>query len=156
VLGLEPGPEFLVKHLDLAFGLAMVLAFGNVASSVLMFLLSRFLIYITRVPGHLLAPILAVLIALGGYSTETNPIDVLFVFIFGALGIVMVRLGYNRPALLLGFVLGEIIERYFQVSMNAYGWTFFLRPISITIIVVALLLLLWPNRKRIMLMWRSA
>ena len=156
VLGLEPGPEFLVKHLDLAFGLAMVLAFGNVASSVLMFLLSRFLIYITRVPGHLLAPILAVLIALGGYSTETNPIDVLFVFIFGALGIVMVRLGYNRPALLLGFVLGEIIERYFQVSMNAYGWTFFLRPISITIIVIALLLLLWPNRKRIMLMWRSA
>ena len=156
VLGLEPGPEFLVKHLDLAFGLAMVLAFGNVASSILMFLLSPFMIYTTRVPGHLLAPILLVLIALGAYASENNPIDVLFIFIFGALGIVMVRLGYNRPALLLGFVLGELIERYYQVSMNAYGWTFFMRPISLAIIVVALVLLAWPNRERIKLMWRSA
>lgn len=157
ILGLQPGPEFLVKHMDLAFGLAVVLAFGNIGSSILMFLLSKLLIHITRVPGRVLAPILLVLIMLGTYSTENNFIDVLFVFAFGALGIAMVRLGYNRPALLLGFVLGETIERYYQVSMNAYGALFFLRPISITIIVLALIALLWPNRKRITrLMWRGA
>ncbi|MPZ56266.1 MAG: hypothetical protein GEU91_07135 [Rhizobiales bacterium] len=156
VLGLQPGPEFLVKHMDLAFGLAMILAIGNVGSSVMMFLLSKFLIYITRVPGQVLAPILLVLIMIGTYSAENSPVDVLFVFIFGALGVAMYRLGYNRPALLLGFVLGELIERYYQVSMNAYGGLFFLRPISISIIVLALICLLWPNRKRLMLKWRSA
>lgn len=156
VLGLQPGPEFLVKHLDLAFGLAMILAFGNVASSVLMFTLSKSLVHVTRIPGHVLAPILLVLVALGTYSSENNPNDVMFVFIFGILGVAMLRLGYNRPALLLGFVLGETIERYYQVSMHAYGATFFMRPISITIIVMALICLLWPNRKRLSLMRRSA
>ncbi|MGA7487040.1 MAG: tripartite tricarboxylate transporter permease [Xanthobacteraceae bacterium] len=156
VLGLQPGPEFLIKHMDLAFGLAMILAFGNVASSVLMFLLSKTLVYITRVPGNVLAPILLVLVTLGTYSAENNPIDVLFVFIFGILGVTMLRLGYNRPALLLGFVLGETIERYYQVSVHAYGPTFFMRPISIAIIVAALACLLWPSRKRVALMWRSA
>jgi TctA family transporter len=156
VVGLQPGPEFLVKHMDIAFGLAMILAFGNVASSVLMFLLSKSMVYVTRIPGHVLAPILLVLVAIGTYSSENNVNDVLFVFIFGILGVAMLRLGYNRPALLLGFVLGETIERYYQVSMNAYGATFFMRPISITIIVLALICLLWPNRKRLILMRRNA
>jgi putative tricarboxylic transport membrane protein len=156
ILGLQPGPDFLIKHLDLAFALAMILAFGNVASSFLMFLISKSLIYITRVPGHVLAPILLVLVMIGTYSAENNMADVLFVFIFGALGVIMERLGYNRPALLLGFVLGETIERYFQVSVNAYGYLFFLRPISIAIIVAAVVCILWPNRRRIALLWRSA
>ena len=100
----------------------MVLAFGNVGSSVLMFLLSKSLIYVTRVPGHVLAPILLVLVMHRHLcGREQRPIDVLFVFIFGVLGVTMERLDYNRPALLLGFVLGETIERYYQVSINAYG-----------------------------------
>jgi len=156
ILGLQPGPEFLVKHLDLAFAMAMILAFGNVGSSLLMFLVSKSLIYVTRVPGRVLAPILLVLVTIGTYAAENNPIDVVFVFIFGVLGVTMDRLDYNRPALLLGFVLGETIERYFQVSLNAYGPLFFLRPISIGIIVAALLCLLWPIRKRIALLWRNA
>jgi len=71
------------------------------------------------------------LVAIGAYSAENNPVDVLMVFVFGALGVAMERFGYNRPALILGFVLGETIERYFQVSINAYGPGFLLRPISL-------------------------
>jgi TctA family transporter len=156
VLGLQPGPEFLAKHLDLAIALALILAVGNIGSSGLMFLLSKSLVYVTRVPGNVLAPILLVLVMIGTYSAEGNTIDVLFVFVFGALGVAMERLGYNRPALLLGFVLGESIERYYQVSVSAYGPFFFLRPISLAIIGAALLALLWPSRRRIALLWRSA
>jgi len=155
VLGLQPGPEFLAKHMDIAFALALILALGNIGSSALMFCLSKLLIYVTRVPGNVLAPILLVLVALGAYSAENNVVDVLFVFIFGALGVAMEQLGYNRPALLLGFVLGETIERYYQVSVKAYGVAFVMRPISLAIIALALLCLLWPNRRRIAL-WRSA
>jgi TctA family transporter len=69
----------------------------------------------------------------------------------------MERFGYNRPALLLGFVLGETIERNFEVSLKAYGPWFFLRPISIAIIVLMLVCMLWPNRRRLAaLIWRPA
>ena len=156
ILGLQPGPEFLAKHLDLALALAMILAFGNVGSSLLMFALSKALIYVTRVPGHMLAPILLVLVCIGTYASQNNPNDVLFVFLFGVLGVTMERLDYNRPALLLGFVLGDTIERYFQISMNAYGGLFFMRPLSISIIVLALLCIFWPSRKRLAGLWRRA
>jgi putative tricarboxylic transport membrane protein len=156
ILGLQPGPEFLVKHLDLALALAMILAFGNIGSSLLMFALSKALIYATRIPGRMLAPILLVLICIGTYASENNPNDVLFVFVFGSLGVTMERLDYNRPALLLGFVLGETIERYFQISMNAYGGLFFMRPLSIAIIVLALLCIFWPSRHRLAALWRRA
>jgi putative tricarboxylic transport membrane protein len=156
ILGLQPGPEFLAKHLDLAIGLAMILAFGNLGSSILMFMLSKGLIYVTRVPGQVLAPILLVLVCIGTYAAQNNPNDVLFVFVFGVLGVAMERLDYNRPALLLGFVLGETIERYFQISMNAYGDLFFLRPISLAIIALVVAAILWPSRKRLPRLWRRA
>ena len=156
ILGLQPGPEFLAKHLDLAIGLAMILAFGNLGSSILMFMLSKGLIYVTRVPGHVLAPILLVLVCIGTYAAQNNPNDVLFVFVFGVLGVTMERLDYNRPALLLGFVLGETIERYFQISMNAYGDLFFLRPISLSIIALVVAAILWPSRRRLPRLWRRA
>ena len=156
LLGLQPGPEFLAKHLDLALALAMILAFGNVGSSILMLAVSKSLIYVTRVPGHVLAPILLVLVCIGTYASRNDPNDVLFVFIFGVLGVVMERLDYNRPALLLGFVLGQTIERYLQISLNAYGDLFFLRPISLTIIALAIACILWPRRRQLTRLWRRA
>jgi putative tricarboxylic transport membrane protein len=156
ILGLQPGPEFLVKHLDLALAMAMILAFGNIGSSIVMFALSKSLIYVTRVPGHVLAPILLVLVCIGTYAAQNNAADVMFVFIFGVLGVTMERLDYNRPALLLGFVLGDTIERYLQISLNAYGDLFFLRPISLGIIALALACIFWPSRKRLTRLWRRA
>lgn len=156
VFGLQPGPEFLAKHLDLGFALVLILAIANVGSSVMMFLLSRTLVAITRVPGGVLAPVLLVLVVIGAYAAENNANDVLFVFVFGALGLAMERLGYNRPALLLGFVLGEGLERHLEVSLAAHGPLFFMRPVSLAIIAVALAFLLWPSRRRIALLWRRA
>ncbi len=153
VVGLQPGPEFLAKHMDLALALAYICALANFAASFLMFLLSRTLVYVTRVPGRVLAPILLVFVVIGTYAAQNSATDVLYVFIFGVLGVAMERLNYNRPALLLGFVLGETIERYFQVSLKAYGWLFFMRPVSIAIIVIALVCLLWPSRRQIASLW---
>lgn len=156
ILGLQPGPEFLTKHLDIAFALAIVCAFGNVVASASMFLLSKPLMHVTQIPGRILAPILLVLVIIGTYSAQNNTYDVLWVFIFGLLGIAMERLYYSRAALLLGFVLGELIERYFLVSLKAHGPFFFMRPIALSIVALVLLGLLWPNRRRIARLWRPA
>ena len=106
--------------------------------------------------GLFLAGNLLVLVTIGTYAAENNVNDVLFIFVFGALGVIMERLRYNRPALLLGFVLGESIERYYQISLNAYGDLFFLRPISLAIIALTLGCILWPNRRRLTQVWRRA
>lgn len=156
IFGLQPGPEFLAKNMDLALALAMICAIANVGSSILMFVLSKSLVYVTRIPGHVLAPILLVLVLIGAYAGENSVGDVAFVFIFGALGVAMERFGYNRPALLLGFVLGELLERNLEISLAAHGPLFFLRPISLTIIILALACMLWPNRRRLVLLWRRA
>jgi putative tricarboxylic transport membrane protein len=156
IFGLQPGPEFLKNHMDIAIALAWICAIANVGSSIMMFLLSKMLAYVTRIPGHVLAPILLAFVVIGTYSTDNSVHDVLFIFVFGALGVAMERFNYNRPALLLGFVLGEIIERNYHVSMKAYGPAFALRPISLLIIALALICLIWPNRKRVALLWRRA
>jgi TctA family transporter len=153
IFGLQPGPEFLAKHMDIALALALICALANVGSSVLMFALSKALAYVTRIPGRVLAPILLILVVMGTYSAENNVNDVLFVFVFGALGIAMDQLGYNRPALLLGFVLGETLERNFQVSLNAHGPLFFTRPLSLAIIAAGLICFLWPSRHQIRALW---
>ncbi len=82
-------------------------------------------------------------VILGAYSSNKNLLDLIFVFVFGALGYAMKAYGYNRPALFLGFVLGEMAERYYWLSLSVYGTYFFLRPISIIIIILTILALFY-------------
>ncbi|MGQ0664463.1 MAG: tripartite tricarboxylate transporter permease [Pseudomonadota bacterium] len=150
ILGLQPGPEFLVKHMDIAFALALVLAIANVAAAAAMLVLTNPLARLTLVPGRILAPLLLVLVVIGAYSVDGNFIDVVFVFVFGALGVAMTRLDYSRPALLLGFVLGELVERYFHISSSAYGAWFLTRPLSLAIVALLALAIAWPYAKRLL------
>ncbi len=144
ILGLQPGPEFLKEHMDLALGLVMVVAVANIFASIVMLALATQMGAITRVKGSLLGPILLVLVLLGAYSTSNDVIDVGFVFVFGLLGYFMVLLGYSRAALLLGFVLGKAAETYLHISLNAYGPWFWTRPISLVLCAILLAALVIP------------
>lgn len=134
ILGLEPGPNFLQNHLDMAFSLAMVVAVANVLAAILMLVLTPKISMITRIHGHVLGPLLLVLVILGAFSTNSNEFDVVYVFIFGLLGYFMRELDFSRAALLLGFVLGSVVETYLHISLAAYGPLFFLRPVSLLIL----------------------
>lgn len=144
VLGLEPGPEFLKRHLDLAFGLALVVAVANILAAAVMLALATKISLITRIHGYVLGPLLLVLVVLGAYSTQNNAVDVWFVFVFGVLGYLMRELHFSRPALLLGFVLGKPLETYLHISLEAYGPLFFTRPLSLLIAALTLAGVLWP------------
>ncbi len=149
ILGLDPGPDFLDTHMALAAGLALVLALANVLAVVLMLALVRQIARITFIRGTVLAPLLLVLVVLGTYSAGNNPMDVLFVFAFGALGWFLKELDYSRPALLLGFILGPLIETYLHISLQAYGPWFFLRPIALTITLLIVAGMSWPLLRRL-------
>jgi putative tricarboxylic transport membrane protein len=144
LLGLQPGPEFLTDHMDMAYGLAFVLIGANLIGAFSLILIAKHLAKITLIPGHFLSPILVSLVVVGAYATESHFTDVLFVFIFGILGTAMKHYGYSRPALLLGFVLAPLLESYLFISLNTYGPMFFMRPISLGITVLILVGVLMP------------
>lgn len=136
VLGLEPGPDFLDNHLDLAIGLAFILAATNLIGALLMIPLAALVSHLSSLRGTLLAPLLLVLIVLGAYASANSELDVLAVFIFGLLGLAMKQLNYSRPALILGFILGPIIETYLHISLQAYGGGMFTRPIALVLLIL--------------------
>jgi len=136
ILGLQPGPEFLKNHLDIAFGLVFVLVVANLLAAAVMLAVTSHAAQITRISGWVMGPLLLALVVLGAYSTRNNGIDVAFVFAFGALGYFMKAYDYSRAALMLGFVLGGPIETYFHISMQAYGPLFFTRPLCLVLIAL--------------------
>ncbi len=149
ILGLEPGPEFIKEHMDLGVGLAMVVAISNLMAAAVMVLLAKYIARITYLRGHILAPLLLAVIVLGTYASKNNPMDVVYVFVFGALGYIMKELHYSRAPLILGFVLTNALESYLHISLRSFGGTFFMRPISLIIIALLVLGIVWPSLKRL-------
>ncbi|MPY81391.1 MAG: C4-dicarboxylate ABC transporter permease, partial [Actinophytocola sp.] len=105
---------------------------------------------VVRTPTHYLAAGIAVLTIVGAYAVRNNPLDVVLMILLGLAGFGLRKVGLPPPAIVLGVVLGPIIETGLgQGLLTATGqanpWmSFFTRPISIGIIVLVVLGLLWP------------
>jgi TctA family transporter len=143
VLGVEPGPSFLKQHADIAVGLTLTLAVANVLAALLMLALIRPVARLTRLRGRVLAPLLLVLMVLGVYSSRASLADVALMFAAGGLGWAMRRFGYSRAAFILGFVLGDLVETYLNISLQAYGIGFILRPGTLVIGLLVLAAAVW-------------
>ncbi len=143
LVGLEPGPLFLVEHMDIGFALIWTLVIANaIAAGVTLFFCGH-LAKIAFIKGHILAPFLLILVFFGAYAKDNMFMDIVMVLIFGAIGYGMKAFGYNRPAFLLGFILGRLAEKYFFISFSAYGPLFFLSsPICWGILVLIILALI--------------
>lgn len=138
ILGIEPGPDFLNNHMDLAKSLAFLLAATNILSALAMVPLSFGVARSAAIKGDILAPILLILVVAGTYISNSNILDVWAVFLFGAMGVLMKAFNFNRPALILGFILGDILETYLYITVQAYGLSFIARPISLCILLLLL------------------
>jgi TctA family transporter len=145
LLGLEPGPDFLDQHMDLAIGLAVTLAVANLMAVVLMIVCAPLMLRVLSVPAHFLSPAIMVFVVVGAYAVAGDPLDVVAVFAFGLLGWFMKAYGYSRPALLLGFILEPLIETYLHISLRSYGLSFLLQPGVLAIAAFLLAGLLWSR-----------
>jgi len=133
--GLIPGPDMLTTNLSLSITLIWVIAISGVLGIAICLPLAPRLSRIAFIPGSLLAPIVLVLALTGAFSYHNRYEDVVVAVIFGLVGMVMRRFDYNRPALLLGFILGAIFEKFFFIALHADGPYFFVRPISLGLIL---------------------
>lgn len=136
MLGLLPGPDMLTQHLDLSLSLILVVIVANLLATIICFPLATKLAKVAYIPTRLLSPIIIVIALVGAYAVRENFIDITLALIFTLPGLAMRRWHYNRPALLLGYVLGVLFERYFFLALAIDGPLFFVRPISLVLIVI--------------------
>ena len=141
IQGIVPGPGMMQEHLDLTFTLAATLVFSNILGVVLLLPLIGKITKICFVPGSILAPIILVLAAFGGYAADGSYLGMVMTFLFGGLGFAMAKFGFDRVCLLLGFILGIIVEKYFYVAISTSGISFLIHPLPLVLEVIIILVL---------------
>lgn len=144
--GIQPGPTLVIERPEMFWGLVMSFWIGNLLLLILNIPLIGLWIRVLQIPYHLLYPSIIMFICIGVYSVNNSAFDIWMVMIFGALGYLMRLLDFSAPPLLLGFVLGPLMEEHFRRAMifsNGDFSQFLTRPISGTIMALTLLVLLW-------------
>ncbi|MDR7484905.1 MAG: tripartite tricarboxylate transporter permease [Armatimonadota bacterium] len=136
LVGLTPGPDMLTKHLNVTLAMVWTIVLANVVAVGGSLVFLNHLARLTAIRGAVLIPFLVLLTFIGAYTANNSPGDMAVMLLFGGLGYLMVRFRWPRAPLVLGFVLGEIAERYLWISVARYGAVWLVRPV-----VVALLLL---------------
>lgn len=143
ILGLNPGPEMLGEHLEVTLSLVWIIVLSTIAAVILGFLLIRPLAKLTSVTGRTLVPFLIAMLTIGAFSNTSSLDDVWIMLVFLAIGVLCSRFKWPRIPLLLGLVLGEILERYFTVSYALFQFNWVGRPgvILIELIIAGTILL---------------
>jgi TctA family transporter len=142
--GLVPGPEMLTKHLDITYSMVWSIAIANILGSGLCFAFSGQLAKIATLRYTLFMPGVLSLIYIGAFEASRNWGDIFSLLFFGILGWAMKHFRWPRPPLVLGFILGEVIERYMFISIERYGVSWMLRPVVVVMFIMAGLSLLRP------------
>jgi hypothetical protein len=148
--GLTPGPEMLTKRLDVTYTIVWSLTLAHVIGALICLSCSRWLAKVSTVRPEILLPIVLALVFVAAYEGSHDWGDLYVLIGFGAVGWIMKRLGWPRPPMVLGIVIGGIFERYLNLSMQLYGigwlWhpstTFHLGDLSIPIPIVTIILCL--------------
>ncbi|MFH1488217.1 MAG: tripartite tricarboxylate transporter permease [Pseudomonadota bacterium] len=142
IQGLKPGPEMLTTKLDLTFSMVWTLVIANILVAALLMFWSRQVAKVAFLPGHLIVPGVILFVMMGAWLGSSEMGNWFVLIIIGVLGFAMKRCGWPRPPLILGFVLGPIMENAFQLSVRAYGgFHWFLRPVVMVITGFVLLML---------------
>lgn len=139
--GISFGPNLFANSGDIVYAIYI----GIVLMSILVFVFSwfgsGFIAKLVLIPEYFLYPVIIVLIVTGTFTLMNNIFNVWIALIFGVLGFVMLKLDYPIAPLLLGIILGPIIEHNFLLSMSSSSGnilTFFTRPVSGSIMLIAL------------------
>ncbi len=142
--GIVPGPQVMTKQPDLFWGMIASMWVGNLMLIVINLPLVGLWVTLLRVPYRLLYPSILVFCAIGIYSINNSPFDVVLAAIFGMIGYWLIKHDFEPAPMLLGFVLGPLMEENLRRAMLiARGdvTVFFTRPISGGLLLLSAILL---------------
>ena len=144
--GIEPGPRFLLSG-SLPYTVFAGLLLAQATFLITGALVGKQLCRIAYLPNTMLAPALTVLVFLGAYAVQNSGFDILLALVFGVFAYVLGRIGYPVVCLVLGLILGPILEANFHRSLSenfgSYA-PFITRPITVSMLAITLLFLVGP------------
>jgi putative tricarboxylic transport membrane protein len=141
---IQPGPQVMTSNPELFWGLIASMWIGNLMLVILNLPLIGIWIKLLSVPYRWLFPSIVLFCAIGVYSTNNNTFDIWMVAIFGVIGYMFIKLGTEPAPLLLGFILGPMMEEYLRraLLLSRGDWSVFVtRPLSASLLVASLLLI---------------
>ena len=142
IQGIQPGPSVINEQPALFWGIIVSMWIGNLFLLVLNLPLIGLWVRIVMVPYHLLFPLILVFCAIGVFSLNNSTFDVYLMALFGVLGYVFSKLDCEPAPMLLGFILGPLMEEYLRRALiisRGDPSVFITRPISATMLVLAVL-----------------
>src|SRR5688572_23505973 len=142
--GIIPGPQVMTKNPTLFWGMIASMWVGNLMLLIINLPLVGMWVRLLKVPYRLLFPAILMFCCIGIYSINSLPTDVMFIGFFGFIGYMLIKFGFEPAPMLLGFVLGRLMEenlrRALIISRGSLE-TFIERPVSAGLLAVALILL---------------
>ncbi|MEY2929453.1 MAG: hypothetical protein RL033_202 [Pseudomonadota bacterium] len=142
--GIIPGPQVITSRPDLFWGMVTSMWIGNLALLAINLPLIGLWVRLLRVPYHLMFPAILIFCCIGIYSINNRPGDVLLMASFGLAGYGLFKFGFEPAPLLLGFVLGKLLEEKLRqalvLSRGSFS-TFVTRPVSCGLLLVAVAVL---------------
>jgi putative tricarboxylic transport membrane protein len=141
---IQPGPQVMTSNPELFWGLIASMWLGNLMLVVLNLPLIGIWIKLLTVPYRWLFPAIVLFCAIGVYSTNNNTWDIWMVAIFGIIGYGFIKLGVEPAPLLLGFILGPMMEENLRraLLLSRGDWSVLVtRPLSAVLLAMAVLLL---------------
>lgn len=151
VQGFVPGPLMVVNAPELLYA-----AIAGLLASTLLLLatgwsMARLMLKAVQLNRQVVIVLAIAMTVIGIYAINTKPFDVMVALVFGVVGYFMLRYGYPTAAAALGVFLGKEFERSFRIGLNMNNNSFvdfFTRPITLIIIVVAIVIIIWGIIKR--------
>ena len=153
MVGLQPGPSLFQRNPEFIWTLFGSFYIGNLALVLVTLLLTPLLAAVIFISRALLFPLVLCVVVFGVYSIGYSMVDVFVVVIFGGLGYVMLKLDYPGVPLILGIVLGPMLERGIRRTLiTSQGDIMVMveRPISLVLLIVTIALLLYPIITRLL------
>jgi TctA family transporter len=144
IQGIQPGPAVLTEQPTLFWGIVASMWIGNVFLVLLNLPLIGLWARMIMVPYHYLFPTILVFCAIGVFSLSNSSFDILLMVGFGFFGYLCAKLGMEPAPMLLGFIIGPMMEEYLRRALllsRSDPMVFLQRPISATMLVLAALLL---------------
>ncbi|PLL10727.1 hypothetical protein C0V75_18730 [Tabrizicola sp. TH137] len=154
IQGIVPGPNVATEQPALFWGIIASMWIGNLMLVVLNLPLIGLWVRLLKVPYHVLFPIIMAFCSIGVYSVNSNVYDLFAVAFFGLMGYVLIKLRCEPAPLLLGFVLGPMLEENLRRAMilgRGDPTVFLTRPISLTLLlltVAVLVIVLLPSIRK--------
>jgi TctA family transporter len=153
--GLTPGPDMLTKNLDITYSIIWSLTLAHILGAVICLLGARQLARFAEMRHEILLPMVMPIVFVATFQATRSWGDLYFLLAFGIVGWIMKKLGWPRPPMVLGFVIGPIFERYLFLSTQIYGNAWMLRPVVIGIALIIAWVLYRPLSQTTRTLWHE-